>query len=123
MPQISSTTPMLRTRNRLRRAKSTRYLIMAVSTLTVRVGNPYSRRCETVAGRWPMRLRHLLCAPSRRGLGRKPAAFRQAAEPKEINLEPAVRKGRALPHSRRQSRDVFTPSKPWEEGGIYRFTK
>src|SRR6516165_2238759 len=33
-----------------------------------------------------------------------------AAAPKEFNLKPAVRKGRALPHSRRQSRDFFTPS-------------
>jgi len=80
-------------------------------------------RCEKIVGYRPMRLRRLLCAPSRRGLGRKPTAFRQAAEPKEFNLKPTVRKGRALPHSRRQSRDVFTPSKPWEEGGIYRFTK
>src|SRR6516165_4232871 len=50
-----------------------------------------------------MRLRRLLCG--------KLTAFRQAADPKEFNLKPAVRKGRALPHSRRQSRDFFTPSK------------
>jgi len=68
------------------------------------------RRCEKIAGCRILRLRRLLCAPSRRGLGRKPPAFRQAGEPKEFNLEPEVRKGWALPHSRRPSRDFLTPS-------------
>src|SRR6516165_7574944 len=40
-----------------------------------------------------------------------------AAAPKEFNLKPAVRKGRALPHSRRQSRDFFTPSQPKSSSG------
>jgi hypothetical protein len=40
----------------------------------------------------------------------KPAAFRQAAQPKCFSVEPGGRKGRAFPHIRRQSRDFFTPS-------------
>ena len=37
-------------------------------------------------------------------------AFRQAARPKYFSVEPGRRKGRAFPHTRRQSRDFFTPS-------------
>ena len=69
--------------------------------------SPGRRRCEKIVGHRPLRLRRSLCG--------KPTAFRQVAEPKEFNLKPAVRKGRALPHSRRQSRDFFTPAQPWGE--------
>ena len=57
-------------------------------------------RCEKIVGYRPMRLR-ACCAPRPDGVS-----------------------GESLRLSgKRQSRDVFTPSKPWEEGGIYLFTK
>jgi hypothetical protein len=48
-----------------------------------------------------LRLRRLMCG--------KPAAFRQAAQPKCCSVRPEVRKGRAFPHIGRQSRYFFTP--------------
>ena len=52
--------------------------------------------------RWLLRLRRLMCG--------KPVAFRQAAQPKSLSVEPSGRKGRAFPHIRRQSRDFLPPS-------------
>jgi len=62
--------------------------------------SPGRRRCEKIVGHRPMRLRRSRCAPSRRGLGRKPTAFRQVAEPKDSN---------------RQSRDFSHLRSPGEE--------
>ena len=61
-------------------------------------GPPSQRRCERIdVGR--VRLCRLMCG--------KPAAFRQAAQAQLFSLGPAVRRGGALPHVRRPSRDFF----------------